>query len=410
MNPISQFDVHPDAESLNGFVEHQLSEPERAQVMEHLASCSRCRRIVCLAQDAIPAGELRAPVTTGSERMEVRRKPWRFGRGFAWATAACGLLAVLAIFVSTRKGARPAEMAKTSPPLAVTSALNAPMPAAPAPAEKSPAPKPPADALQPAPRPSSPASGAIGGPRGREVGAQLASVPPPAELAAQSGFKAIRNANAGTESGDDLVKSFAAGGGNAPAQSPSMAAREGRFHGVASAPGPNALAAKTAPVMKNELAPQAASETETVSGYQAQLQTQTVGSAQLETIAPQAADTAAEEKKSGLAMLPSGLPVVSMVAAGRNIVAIDAVGSLFLSRDFERSWEPVARQWTGRAVKVRMAQTPGAPGALGSFASQSASPRAKASIGTPIPGAIFELVNDGNAVWTSADGKTWKAK
>ena len=43
MNPVSQFDVHPNAESLNGFVEHQLPEAERAQVLEHLASCGRCR-------------------------------------------------------------------------------------------------------------------------------------------------------------------------------------------------------------------------------------------------------------------------------------------------------------------------------------------------------------------------------
>jgi hypothetical protein len=99
-----------------------------------------------------------------------------------------------------------------------------------------------------------------------------------------------------------------------------------------------------------------------------------------------------------------------MVAAGPDIIAIDAVGSLFLSENLEKTWEPIKRQWTGRAVKVRIAQAPGSSGPLGSFAAERATPRAQSAVGASLPGAVFELVNDSKAVWTSADGKTWKTK
>ncbi|MGB6688045.1 MAG: zf-HC2 domain-containing protein [Terracidiphilus sp.] len=405
MNPVSQFDVHPDAESLNGFVERQLPEAERAQVIEHLASCGRCRQIVYLVQDAAPAAEQRVPAVAG-EREDAGRKPWRCGGGFAWATAAaCAALAIFAVFVPMRKTARPAEMAKASPPATVSSAVNAPIPAASAAlVEKSRSPNRQADARQLATKPPSPAAGSAGTLSGRDVSTRLAA---PA-IARQSRLKAIRNAIAGTKSSDEPLGSIAAGAANAPAQSPSLATHEVHFHGSAGAVGADALAAKAPPTAKSESAPEPASEAVEVNADQVQSRPEAASRAQLQTIAPAA--QAAAEKNSGLTLLPSGLPVVSMVAAGRNIVAIDAVGSLFLSRDLEKSWEPIERQWIGQAVKVRIAQAPGTTGPLGSFAAQSGSPRPKASIAASVSGAIFELVNDSNAVWTSADGKTWKAK
>jgi hypothetical protein len=411
MNPVSQFDVHPDAESLNGFVEHQLPEAERAQVMEHLASCSRCRQIVYLTQDAVPALEERGPAVAGA-REEVNRKPRRFGWGFAWATAAaCGLIAVLAIFVSTRKTTRPAQMAKALPPVmnsVLSAPMTAPVPAAPpAAVKKSPAPSRQADASRPAAKPHSQPARPAGAAAVGDVSAGVAAAP----TAGQPALSQTQEASGKSKSNDETLRLFAAGAGNAAQHRPSLAAR-GAIHGAAVAPGPNAMAAKMAPATKNEPAPPSESVTVNASADQVLLQPETTGRAQLETIPPPATEVA-DEKKSGLTMLPSGLPVVSMVAAGRNIVAIDAVGSLFLSADLEKSWEPIKRQWNGRAVKVRVAQAPGAPGAnaaspLGSL--QGASPRAKTSIAAAVPGAIFELVNDSNAVWASADGKTWKAK
>ena len=54
---------HPDAESLNAFLEQALPAPERAQILGHIASCSRCRQVVFLAQQA------------AAEAPEVRVKP-----------------------------------------------------------------------------------------------------------------------------------------------------------------------------------------------------------------------------------------------------------------------------------------------------------------------------------------------
>ena len=56
--------------------------------------------------------------------------------------------------------------------------------------------------------------------------------------------------------------------------------------------------------------------------------------------------------------LPSGLPAVSIAAAGHVMLAIDNAGTLFLRDDSGSAWEPVTKQWTGRAVTVRR-QAPG---------------------------------------------------
>ena len=52
MNENLQPDLHPEAEMLNAFAEHALSDHEQQQIVTHLAACSRCRQIVFLAQQA----------------------------------------------------------------------------------------------------------------------------------------------------------------------------------------------------------------------------------------------------------------------------------------------------------------------------------------------------------------------
>ncbi|MGB8260090.1 MAG: hypothetical protein WCE75_07055, partial [Terracidiphilus sp.] len=80
--------------------------------------------------------------------------------------------------------------------------------------------------------------------------------------------------------------------------------------------------------------------------------------------------------------LPGGLPPLSTVRGERLLLAVDLAGNLYLSSDAGAHWESVARQWTGRAVQLRLA--------------------------APAPG--FELVTDGGLAWASADGATWTAK
>jgi hypothetical protein len=97
--------------------------------------------------------------------------------------------------------------------------------------------------------------------------------------------------------------------------------------------------------------------------------------------------------KAKQAELPSGLPAVSTVTARNRTLALDGSGSVFLSEDSESRWESVAKQWTGRAVAVRVQPAPGANDGA-----------------TPATPAIFEIVNDQGQIWVSTDGRIWKAK
>jgi hypothetical protein len=100
--------------------------------------------------------------------------------------------------------------------------------------------------------------------------------------------------------------------------------------------------------------------------------------------------------KAGAAKLPSGFAAVSIATAQRRTVAIDPQGNLFVRDSPVATWEPVLRQWTGLAVRVRLKQLPEASVAVDAVV-QSGPP-------------AFEMVNDSNLVWESQDGKTWKAQ
>jgi magnesium-transporting ATPase (P-type) len=83
------------------------------------------------------------------------------------------------------------------------------------------------------------------------------------------------------------------------------------------------------------------------------------------------------------ALLPSGLPAISRATRLTATVALDKAGAVFISTDSGGHWESVARQWSDKAVAVRMqTNTTG----------------------------VYELVNDKGLVWVSTDGRIWTAK
>jgi photosystem II stability/assembly factor-like uncharacterized protein len=98
--------------------------------------------------------------------------------------------------------------------------------------------------------------------------------------------------------------------------------------------------------------------------------------------------------KAKAAPLPSGLPELSTAAMNAELIlAIDGAGGVFLSEDGGSHWVAVAKQWSGRAVVVRLEKSSGA--------NQGAAPP---------PAAVFEIANDRGQDWVSTDGRNWKAK
>jgi hypothetical protein len=56
--------------------------------------------------------------------------------------------------------------------------------------------------------------------------------------------------------------------------------------------------------------------------------------------------------------LPSRLPVLSMAAQARLMVAIDTRNAVFVSRDDGRHWKPIRAPWQGRAVRADLVGIP----------------------------------------------------
>jgi len=118
-------------------------------------------------------------------------------------------------------------------------------------------------------------------------------------------------------------------------------------------------------------------------------------------------------RKAKITLLPSGLRAVSTVTAEHRTLAIDSFGTLFLSEDSGSKWQPVARQWSGRAIAVRIQGGLKIDGAAPAEANATVA-QDKLNRSNPYtaaaPPPVFEILTDEDLVWVSADGKTWKAK
>jgi len=90
--------------------------------------------------------------------------------------------------------------------------------------------------------------------------------------------------------------------------------------------------------------------------------------------------------------LPSGLAPVSTATVSHLVLAVDRLGSVYLSEDSGSTWASVAKQWMGRAASVRL------------------QPAVNTNGEEAYSAPSFEIVNDVGLVWVSTDGRTWKAK
>jgi len=113
MTPTPQLELHPDADSLNAFVEQALAGSEREQVQAHLAACSRCRQVIYLAQEAAEAA-----ATTWAPAAQAARRSGPWSRNWRWmwipATAMAAALALVVVFYPRQTTSAP-EMANVAP-------------------------------------------------------------------------------------------------------------------------------------------------------------------------------------------------------------------------------------------------------------------------------------------------------
>lgn len=390
MNQALQSDLHPDAESLSAFMEQALPQPERAQILAHIAACSQCRQIVFLSQQAATDAVAPAAVPDAASQPAPWYRNWNLNWSLVWVPAtAFALIVVVALVLHIPRPAHQTEMARVTPPAQIVSP--APAPLEPATKTEVRQPVPPAtrksakksetsDVLRelnerPVPPPTY--SGAVAGEIG---GASTAYAERAQATQPQASFGEGIPANATAEPKPESAVAAWQDQQRAAAEL-SKAAKSARTTQAR-------FSAKPDPTQSSRGMADAATPA---------VASKSVLSGGSEPSPPGLAAYEVTATKPGALKLPSGLAPVSIVTAQHRTVAIDPDGTLYLRESSSGDWEPVVRQWTGRPVKVRV-HWPlefGGAGTAGVPAASSAS---------------FEIVNDTNLVWVSQDGKTWKAQ
>ena len=393
MSQILQSGMHPDADSLTAFAEQLLSPDERDQVLAHMAACGRCREVVFLAQHARAEDVVAqtVPKTTHTQKIRVS---W-FG-GWRWAWIPAGAFALLMGFAVLFHW----QHAETDKEIALSTADKV-------------------ERATPAQNPVSPAP----------VVNQAQAIES-AKVSPKTANKALREEKDASRDSEDKKTTMRQGygvGKAAPTIAPVPGISAGSIHGdvatraVASPYGGpmanNQMQQQNMTMQQNEIQQQnglvTTQNAEQATANKPVVNSVPVGSAS-ETVTVQAgnqpetkaaapstqlsyarglelAPTAIGNlKKSPKFVLPSGTEALSTASSATRVIAIDTAGALFLSIDDGKHWEPIATQWTGRAVLVRNAQA--VPGTAGLQAA---------------PSTHFELVNDKLQKWVSSDGKTW---
>ena len=415
MNPIVQSGMHPDADSLTAFVEQLLPEAEREQIFAHMATCSRCREVVFLAQSAASEDQ---PQVAGSEAAPSRQRgSWFKGWKWMWIpTAAFAGFIGIAVVQHFRHAADSTEMSaklsETDAPRNVESA------------------KAPATNSQSAIHPTAELPKAQTAKPSEVRDRERQSAPLPAEKDEARLLDQKKSADR---------KELAVGTAGVPIVAP-RGISENSVHGMMAARakasglgGPMAANQFQQNLTQQNLAQQnlaqqnvaqpstleqsgsvaadaankpvtagasrgSASQTVTV-----QAETKEMAAAPAAAPLPQVSSiplrgqsydvssaTTAGLSKVQKVTLPSGLEALSVAAEVGRSVALDAAGAMFLSEDGGKHWQPIQTQWTGHALLVRTRPV----------GTQAAALRAPETL-------RFELVNDKLQTWVSYDGKTW---
>jgi hypothetical protein len=356
---------HPDADQLSAFAEHALPEHERQATLLHLAVCLDCRAIVALSLP--PAESVAEPPPTPV------RSPWFSGWNLAWPIAAAFAgFAMFFVYIHTSerdgKGTKGSAEALNRPSTQSGTAIAT------------------IGAVQP---------GKMQGSR-KEAQSTPEVMKTPVVAPPLSGGKQLRPEaaldkpdSAGTHAGteDRKVEALQIQGRNTGplATSPTISAGMGagatgaasrgtpapRSHDGAlaiqplpqvaaapvQAPAPTPTPASEPPEpAREEAKASAGSQTVEVAAAPPMPTTQAVVSDEIQTENEVVVNQAQIATMPLLRKaLPSRQPILSLVARGHEIVAIDAQSALFMSKDDGKHWTAVSPKWQGRAVKVALA-------------------------------------------------------
>jgi hypothetical protein len=419
MKPLFQSGQHPDADQLSAFAEHALPPHEQQQTLAHLAECADCRAIVFLAQQpdlAEPAQPM--PVAA--------RRPWFSGWSLA-LPAALALAALVLITIHLRKPGTDEHQAATNTAARLEQPPALPPPAVsakplPAPIVKQQITAHPAivmGAMPPKPMPVQPM-----------LQKHATSEGYLSFAAGKPGVVAGTGAAIGGPARPSVVGGSSSINGIAPVIAPQTAANgsvdEARreFHSSASqyssaGPFPASAPAQTSLNRSHLDAPDAPPPPPALPANTNQTVTVTTASAALDADASASSQVIENETFSSLPLagltakkqpsLPSHRSAVSTIASARQVLAIDTAGSLFRSNDAGVTWQPIAAQWPGRAVKLQLTPPPVVHQLAKAMDSGAAIPAAKATPAAPAQ-PMFELTTDTGETWTSTDGQTWKHK
>jgi Putative zinc-finger len=426
MNSTSQLDFHPDAESLNAFVERVLPERERAHVLAHLASCGRCRQVVYLAQ--VAAGEAETPGASASQPIAVRPGgkrivSWFGGWRVGWVPAAAlAAIVGVAIVVQVRHGE---PVSKPGPAREQDMARVEPQPEIQPSGEK-------VEGPPAGPSPVSPASArqlekkALSATAPMTSRASLAPTAPPAAPPPETDATEVMQDNLHAVVLQPRTV-FHGSAAQAPAMhGPAVQAQQAWSNSQQAVPPPQAPSASA----EGSLVSTGTNSVEAkVDGTEDHAQSNSAlplseQDKSLGALGVSHAGFDGAKKQSAAAALktvplklPSGLAVRSIAAGQHRTLAIDVSGTVFLRKDVEVNWETVALPWTGRAVLVRFRETAPKTNAAGQVVGGPVN-RAGGTegfsggviAGTLTPPGVFEIETDSGQVWASANGEEWKMK
>ena len=413
MKATSQHEFHPDAERLNAFAELALGQSEREEVLEHLAVCGHCRRVVALAREAAEAEVAAEAAAPPSQRPAIQANAWWKQWRAVWVPAAVvAAFAVASVSIHLRQAEQHETTIRTAkiPPNQGTGPASVPPPAEQAKAE-------PQASVAPAPAaaksPKARNSGAIPVERQRPYREplidRLQPLPPPPQPAAPVNLAPGLAGEGFLRGGAPAIYQSSASAQWQPEKKEQdrekQQAENGVLHGAL-------FAAKAAPppaAHNATPAPPAATESVVVTTAAPELETQTAESAVFGALESASASRPVAARMASMIRLPGGQHAVSTTSSGKVLLAIDQAGALYISQNQGGTWDRVIQQWTGRAVLVRRQPMPPATAAPLSQTQDEAKPNPGADELSPSATA-FELVNDKNQVWLSSDGRIWTPK